>query len=303
MPPGKGGGLADFEKSKAGGRALPALPEGWATSKAKARLGRVSEVSNVTARRSVHAYLNRRAKDDLAGSFPLFASFDRMAVMAALQPVPGCTRMRFEHAIGTDVDVGTHIFLNTVQVPTQAHLDSVVNAAHASYAASCAGLLHNQARLTLVSATDLSDPAGPFSENAVEVAGTRAGAPHPANACALMTIPIERRYRGGKPRAYWPWGSQADVATPQTWSTAFLDACLVGWNDLITAILTDLRAWASASQMCSISYFSGRSWVPDHLGNYHRIPTPRPVPKVDFLKSDPFFAPVIGSQRGRLRPN
>ena len=238
-----------------------------------------------------------------APEFPLFTPFDKLAYVPALKPVAGVLKMRFLHDIGTDNDAGTHLFFQTVQAPTQAQLDSLTAAAHAAYLADCAGMLNNLSSLTQIEAWDLSDPAGPFSINAVAIPGTRAGQAPPANAVALMNIPVVRRYRGGKPRAYWPWGSTADIANPQQWSATFVQEALTAYAALQTAILNNLRTWASSANLCSVSYFEDGEWKPDHLGNYHRIPTPRATPYVDQIKGGPSISITFGSARRRLRPN
>ena len=256
-----------------------------------------------SARRTVHAYPRSGVRWGTDVGFPVFEAFDRLRAMAALKPVAGVIKFRFIHHIGSDVDVGTHLYLHTTQVPTQAQMASVVDAAHTAYGTSCAALLHNLGSLEEVNCMDLSDPAGAFAANATPIAGTRAGSPPPANATALMTFPVARRYRGGKPRLYWPFGAQADIATPQTWTTAFTGACHTGVNGLYSAIVNNVNSWAPGAVMCNVSYYEGGEWKQDHLGNYHRIPTPRATPKVDDASGDFAFQVTFGSQRRRLHPN
>jgi len=223
--------------------------------------------------------------------------------MVALKPVPGVVKFRFYHHVGSDTDISSHLYYRTGQAPTQAQAQSAADAAHTAYVTNCIGLLHNLSSLVSVTCTDLSDPAGPVGSNVTGAAGTRAQGEVPANAVALLNIHVARRYRGGKPRVYWPWGAAPDIQTPQTWSTTFVTACNTALAALDQAIHDNLVTWAPSAGICSVSYFTGRQWIPDHLGNYHRIPTPRDTPLIETVQGALAINTIIGSQRGRLRPN
>jgi len=223
--------------------------------------------------------------------------------MPALKPVHGVLKIKFFQRVGSDTDISSHLYFQTF---TPANLDQIIavtDVAHASYVTHCIPLLNFNSSLEQVEGVELSSPDGPLAINPVPVQGIRAQGELPANACALFNIPVARRYRGGKPRVYWPFGSEPDIATPQTWSTTFITAANTGVNALISEVTANLGTWAPGSALCSVSYFSGSQWKPDHLGNYHQIPTPRDVPLVDVVKGAPGFNTVIGSQRTRLRPN
>src|SRR5215472_5777590 len=132
--------------------------------------------------------------------FPVFGRFDKLAVMAALKPVNGVLKIRFVHDIGADTDVGCHLFYYVGTPATQAQVDSVTQAAHTAYGANNAALLNNLNSLLEVNTIDLSASTGFMGSANTPIAGTRAGAPPPANAVAMMRWTPVRRYRGGKPR-------------------------------------------------------------------------------------------------------
>jgi hypothetical protein len=223
--------------------------------------------------------------------------------MTALKPVAGVCKLLCFQRVGADAGISSHLYYQTFAPPTQAQAQSAADAAHASYVTHLVPLLNFNHSLDSVTFTDLSTDTGPVGTNSTAVQGTRAQGEVPANAVALMNIHVVRRYRGGKPRVYWPFGSETDIATPQTWSAAFVDACYNGMYAFNNEVISNLRTWAPSATICSVSYFEGGEWKPDHLGNYHRVPTPRPVPLVDTVTGVLTFNQTIGSQRSRLRPN
>lgn len=219
--------------------------------------------------------------------------------MPALAPVSGVIRFRFLHTIGAEVNTGYHMYFNTGAPPTQAQLDSAVSAAATAWDANMRALSHTSVTLTSIVGLDLSAATAPISTTNPQHAGTRTGTQLPASSCVIQNFHIARRYRGGKPRVYVPAGSNTDLATPQTWTGAFLTAFASGFGAFGGAIATNLRTWAPNTALCSVSYYAGGVWKPDHNGNYHRVPTPRPVPVVDNVLTQDTRA-IVGSQRRRL---
>lgn len=222
--------------------------------------------------------------------------------MPAMAPVPGVLKYRFFHVIGADTNATAHLFLRTVTPPTQAQAQSAADAASSAWATNFAPLMAIQWSLREVTVTDLSSATGPVGINTTTHAGSRATPANPAGLCAILNIPVPRRYRGGKPRVYWPFGVSTDLATPQTWSTAFLTSANNAWVAFATAVIANLTTWAPSAGLVSVSYYSGHQWLPDQNGNYHRVPTPRATPLVDVVTANATFNTVLGSQRRRVRP-
>ena len=57
-----------------------------------------------------------------------------------------------------------------------------------------------------------------------------------AGTAVLVTYPIGRRYRGGKPRSYLTWGTAEDLATRNTFSGGAVTAFHTGWSAILSAI-------------------------------------------------------------------
>lgn len=121
----------------------------------------------------------------------------------------------------------------------------------------------------------------------------------PAGVCALVNYQIARRYRGGKPRSYLPFGTGANIDTNGRWTSGFkttLEANLdlfFAAAALITAGTTDLGG------PISIGYYSGYDTPrPRSNGHLYYPPKPRTVPKVDPITGWT-LNPKPGSQRRR----
>jgi len=223
--------------------------------------------------------------------------------MPALAPVPGVLKYRFMHHVGTDTNVGSHLYFRTVTSPTQAQIQSAADAAHNAWVTNFAPLCSTSNGLNQVIVMDLSSPSSPLGVNTTAAAGTLGGLPNPASTCCLLNIPVPRRYRGGKPRVYWPLGSGAELASPQAWVGTFVTSLNSAWVALGTAITSNLTTWAPSAGLVSVSYYLGGEWKPDQNGNYHRVPTPRATPLVDVVVGTAAFSATPSTQRRRLRPS
>jgi hypothetical protein len=150
-----------------------------------------------------------------------------------------------------------------------------------------------------VECTDLSSSTAAFGHDDTGVTGTRGGDIVPASAALVVSHRISRRYRGGHPRTYFPFGVQADMQDAQTWTDAFVTEADGVVDSFFGAI--NAAGWASAGGIDSVnvSYYEGFSVFITPSGRAKNISTPRAVPLVDAITAhSPRHG--IGSQRGRL---
>jgi hypothetical protein len=108
------------------------------------------------------------------------------------------------------------------------------------------------------------------------------GASLTANDCVLRDLLIARRYRGGKPRQYWPFGVITDLQTAQVWLNAFVTACTTGFTNH-TAGMTGLT-WPGGQLQTevNVSYYQGFKVVTSPTtGRARNVPTPRSTPLID----------------------
>lgn len=154
--------------------------------------------------------------------------------------------------------------------------------------------------LTGVEVTDLSVASGSRGENLFSVTGTLGGGPISAATAFLINYQVSRRYRGGKPRTYAPFGTATSVSTPDVWTSAFVDTVTTGWNAFIAAISGFAADSVTIDEQVSVSYFEGFTEVPYGTPTkYRRTPTPRAVPVVDPILSTS-YNPRLSNQRRRL---
>jgi hypothetical protein len=149
---------------------------------------------------------------------------------------------------------------------------------------------------------DLTTPTSGFGEYLHHATGSRGANELGAGTACLVNMPIHRRYRGGKPRSYWPFGVQTDLQTAQTWTTAF-QAAVAGGLETYLAALEGLTVGTTVlGVLVSISYYAGftiRPSPPIAGVRARNVSTPRSVA----ITPDPILAinPSIkvSSQRRR----
>jgi hypothetical protein len=109
--------------------------------------------------------------------------------------------------------------------------------------------------MTVTSAlmTDLSSDTGSSYAVALDWVGGREGISPPASACVMGKYQITRRYRGGHPRTYFPFGSVDLFQNPQSWDTAFVANVAANLQSFLEACL----AFSTSAQLGCVSYYSG----------------------------------------------
>lgn len=220
--------------------------------------------------------------------------------MPALPPVPKTLRvtLRFE-STDADQDIISRFFINySATAPTDSDLVTFCTAVSGAAALDLVPLFPEVLSLTEVIAEDLTSSTSAVGSYSETVGGTRSGAPLSAGAAAVMQYRIPRRYRGGHPRGYWPFGTAADITTQDAWGSVFLAAYLTNWESFITAVQASGWAGAGALAQVNVSYFEGFTNHTYPSGRVRAIPTPRVTPLVDFV-TDYFANPKVASQRRR----
>jgi hypothetical protein len=177
--------------------------------------------------------------------------------MTALPPVANVVKLQFQHTIN-NVPVFVHWFLKySGGAPVPTDMVTYLNSAASAWSADAAPVSHPQVTLTGIVGTDLTTPSSAQAQITTTRGGTRTGGPLTANDCVLLNMKIARRYRGGKPRQYWPWGTDADVADAQHWSAGATAAFGTAWQNFQTALLAAALGPATVQQTVNVSYYQG----------------------------------------------
>lgn len=105
---------------------------------------------------------------------------------------------------------------------------------------------------------DLASATGAQGVGGTATAGTRSGQPLVASTCVVMNHSIARRYRGGKPRSYCPFGIATDPQTAGTWQAGFLTTVNTAWSTFITTALAAASGGVTLTEFASVSYYHAK---------------------------------------------
>jgi hypothetical protein len=166
-----------------------------------------------------------------------------------------------------------------------------------------AGALSIAVSLVEVDVLDLASSSGSSGVTSTSHAGTDAGAVLSANAAINVEFGIARRYRGGKPRMFFPGPTQENLTNPSQFSTTFVS----GMNSDVGAFFTAVTG-ASVGSMgtlthVNVSFYDGVDTEQRPAGTwrgpgYKYPPKYRDTALTDTVESYITKA-VVGSQRRR----
>lgn len=152
-----------------------------------------------------------------------------------------------------------------------------------------------------IESIDLTSPTSAVSTTAVTITGTRTGTALPAAVCFVGSYEVARRYRGGHPRGYWPFGNAADVTTPTTWSAGVVTGFTSALNTFFTGVVG--AGWSGAGTLShvNVSYYEGFTVVTNPItGRARNVPTTRSAPLIDPVTTV-VGRSSIGTQRRRAQ--
>lgn len=203
-----------------------------------------------------------------------------------LPPVPGVLKAHLKWTIGDVTDVSSHFFVHVTSPQAQtSDLTTYANAVCASWAADLQGDQPTNATFTGCMVEDLGHPETVPGVAAVSQAGQLLGHGMTAETCMLINFQIARRYRGGKPRVYWPLGVAEWLADPQHWSTTYTNPAQTKVNSFFASLLQVVGSGPTADYVANVSYYSNKAL--------------RPTPVVDKVLSTNINL-IPGSQRRRM---
>lgn len=146
---------------------------------------------------------------------------------------------------------------------------------------------------TTIEIIDLSSDMGASASVDFTSTGTRTGDFAPSSACLVSSWAIARRYRGGHPRTYWPFGT---AGTYESGSSKLWDASFVA------SVTTALGVWEGAITDITVGATVFNTLVNVSYVDKNLNPTPpyrRTTPQVDPI-TGVFCKQRICSQRRRL---
>ena len=221
--------------------------------------------------------------------------------MPALPNVPDVIRISWRWTADADLDVVSRIYMEYAgTAPTNADMTTFAGASLAHMQGRFIGYWTSDVELVECVATDLSSPTAGTGSAAGTYAGTLAGAPTSANNCTLMNFLVNRRYRGGKPRVYLPFGNSTTLHDKQTWASTWIANMNSQWPAFISDLQSSPPGTATLSNQVNVSYYSGFTVFTTPSGRAKNISTLRTGgPHVDVIVGAN-CNPKVGSQRRRV---
>lgn len=204
--------------------------------------------------------------------------------MPPLPVAPNVCKVTLSYLVGDKVcENVTHWIFAGGALATPAYV-TAMSVAGADAAAAQAPIYGSTTVFETCSVIDLSSDTGAGDFNSVTTEGTRAGTPNSAMTAALFRYSVSRRYRGGHPRTYLPWGCATDLSGPQTWTSDFQTDAATAWQAIRDALLGVSTGGESTTAQCQVSYRTAGA--------------PREVTQIDRI-NPLFIDPEVASQRRR----
>jgi hypothetical protein len=204
-----------------------------------------------------------------------------------LPSVPSVIKTRFLFQDGGDANVSaTNYWLYTGGAPTSAAIAALAQDLNTAADGSFLALQGTTTRLLGVEAVDLASSSGSQAVTADGSDGTRTGSSLAGGTAALLNHHISRRYRGSRPKNFFPFGVSADLSTRQSWSTEFVTSMQSAWNSVLDEFLGSASGGTTIAEHVSISYYSGSRVVTSPTtGRARNVPIVRVTPLVDPITS------------------
>lgn len=222
--------------------------------------------------------------------------------MGELPVVPQVMSIRSHWHVGGDTNAVTSTHFKYLGgSPSGGILTFVAEAVAAAGGEWLKPLMSAQNTSSAVELTDLNTKTGAKVSVAGFGAGNRAGTALPANCSLLLNLNVARRYRGGKPRNYLPFGVESDLENETSWTGTFQALAQTNINAWIGKLASIAHEGFSFGNMVGLSYYNGSTWHQGANGDWKEIPTKRSEPYSDVIVSASCNK-IIGSQRRRLRP-
>lgn len=220
--------------------------------------------------------------------------------MPALPDASQVIRIEFDFSIYEDLFARCRQhYIYDGSPPSNANLNTFSTTVFSAVGSDLAPLAGNHITFTRVGTTDLTSPTSAIGEHTGTHVGSRGSTLLTADVCALQSLHVDRRYRGGHPRVYWPFGITTDLFDQQTWQPASVTAFESGLTALDTAILGASWGGATILGLVNVSYYQGFTVHTGTTGRARNVSTPRTSALIEPVTSTQVRA-GIAVQRNRL---
>lgn len=214
-------------------------------------------------------------------------------------PASPCVRARLIYTQADGYEGGSRFYLSySGAAPTGANCITLATDIATAWNTRLAGIANTDWSLTEVDVLDIASDSGLSGQWTGTYTGSTGGAPLPSQCSVDFEYNIARRYRGGKPRMYFPPSGSDNQATAATWSSSVVSS----WNASMADFFSDIAALSIGAMgtlaHVNLSYYQGFTNIMNSSGRERAVPTYRDVAKVDVI-SGYSMKTRIGSQRRR----
>lgn len=206
--------------------------------------------------------------------------------MPALPTIPNVLRVDWQWSDASDINVSTRSFFR-YSGPAPDSADCVTLAADIyALQSALAGQWGEGTDLIGTKVTDLSSSSGGVGEHAQDTPGTRTGSILAAGTAVLVNFVIGRRYRGGKPRSYFPMFTSTDLVGRNAWQGASVSGLDSALSTYFAGVLGTGVGSLTITGHVNVSYYQGFTVVTSPTtGRARNVPKLRAVPQVDDILS------------------
>lgn len=153
-------------------------------------------------------------------------------------------------------------FQYTNTAPTQADMNTFALNCAQQYGSQFFTVMDTETSVEACTATDLTSSTSAQGSATFHDLGTRAGGFTGAQVALLVNDHIQRRYRGGKPRHYMPFGVSSDLTTDNTWAGSFQTTCQTQYTAFITNIIAAVWSGGGPLTPVNLSYYLNKALRP-----------------------------------------
>jgi hypothetical protein len=220
-----------------------------------------------------------------------------------LTPVPPpaspCVRVKLDYADNAGNELGSRFFLSySGSAPSSANCVTLATDIATAWNTNIAGMIDAAYSLREVDVQDIATDTGNYGSASVDHPGTGTGSSISSNAAINVEFDIARRYRGGKPRMFFPPDTQPAMVDISHWSPTSVTT----YNTDVAAFFAAIEALTVGSmgtlQHVSLSYYKGFTNIANSSGRERAVPTYRTAAVVDPVTGYSAKA-LVGSQRRR----
>jgi|SRR5271165_612507 len=209
-------------------------------------------------------------------------------------------RVRLDYDHDSGLKGGNRFYLSfTGTRPDGSTADTLATTIQTAWSAQFQPLFNPVWQLVEVDVLDITDDMGASGFWTGSDAGTNTGTPLPADACMNVEYDIARRYRGGKPRIYFPGATDGNQLNDTTWQSSFIADYAAAVPAFFSAIHSGAPGSMGDVNHISLSFYKGFTNETPTGKRYYATPTYRTPNAI----SDPItgYAPKaeISSQRRR----